>query len=162
MRRVAAVSGPPRLVDGVSAVRRNEPCPCGSGHEFKRCCEPPLKSPGTLAAQHSAVGARIQPWAFDTYPDETQAGFDEILGGCRGVVGDAELQLAGTWVLSDRELVGGRTLTELYARRPELPADERDVAARIAAARLGLLQVTGVRPRGRSSYTTSGAARTCR
>jgi hypothetical protein len=146
VRRVAGLSDPCRSVDGVSAVRRNEPCPCGSGHKFKRCCEPALKDPGTLAAQHSAVGGRIQAWAFETYPDEIRAGLDEILGGYRGVVGDAELQLVGTWLLSDRELVGGSTLTGLYARRPELPADERDVAARIAAARIGLLKVNGVRP----------------
>jgi hypothetical protein len=78
-----------------------------------------------------------------------RAGLDEVLGHCKGVVvGDADLQLAGTWVLSDRELPGGGTLSERYAQRVDVPASERDIAERIAAARLGVLLVLSV-SRGR-------------
>lgn len=62
------------------------------------------------------------------------------------VVGDADLQLAGTWVLSDRELPGGGTLSQRYAQRLDLPSGERDIAERIAAAGLGLLRVISVKP----------------
>jgi hypothetical protein len=126
---------------------RNAPCPCGSGRKFKRCCNAALAEPARVARQHNAVGDRIQAWAFDKYPDETRAGFDVLIAGRRGVVvADGDLQLVGTWVLSDRELPGGGTLARRYAAREDLSADERDVASRIAAARLRLLRIVRVAP----------------
>jgi hypothetical protein len=126
---------------------RNEPCSCRSGRKFKRCCGPLLDNPAGVAREHSAVGARIQAWAFATYPEEMKAGLDEVLGGrTTVVVGDADAQLAGTWVLSDRELAGGGTISHRYTQRLDLPSSERDIAERIAAARLGLLRVISVKP----------------
>ena len=62
------------------------------------------------------------------------------------VLGDADLALIATWTLSDRELPEGDTLAERYARRPDLPAAERDIAHRIASARLGVFCVASVQP----------------
>jgi len=131
----------------MSVTGRNEPCPCGSGRKFKRCCGPLLDSPASVAKEHSAVGARVQAWAFDTYPEEMKAGLDELLRGRKGlVVGEADAQLAVTWVLSDRVLRDGGTISQRYSERPELPSRERDIAGRIAAARLALLRVISVKP----------------
>jgi uncharacterized protein YecA (UPF0149 family) len=43
-------------------VGRNDPCPCGSGQKFKKCCyekgaEPPSSSFGDIAAAAAAIGA---------------------------------------------------------------------------------------------------------
>jgi hypothetical protein len=131
----------------MSVAGRNEPCACGSARKFKRCCGPLLDNPAGLAREHSAVGARVQAWAFEAYPEEMNAGLQEILGGRKEfVVGDADAQLAGTWVLSDRVLLGGGTIAQRYAQRPDLSLRERDIAQRIAAARLGLLRVISVKP----------------
>jgi hypothetical protein len=131
----------------MSVAGRNEPCSCGSARKFKRCCGPLLDDPAGVAKEHSAVGARVQAWAFETYPEEMKAGLVEILGGRNGfVVGDADAQLAGTWVLSDRVLPGGDTIAQRYAQRLDLPSRERDIAERIAAARLGLLRVISIKP----------------
>jgi hypothetical protein len=126
---------------------RNEPCPCGSARKFKRCCGPLLESPASVAEKHSAVGARVQAWAFETYPEEMKAGLEEVFRGRTGlVVGDADAQLAGTWVLSDHVLRGGGTFAQRYSERLDLPSHERDIAERIAAARLALLRVISVEP----------------
>ena len=131
----------------MSVAGRNEPCSCGSARKFKRCCGPLLDDPAGLAREHSAVGGRVQAWAFETYPEEMKAGLTEVLAGRKAfVVGDADAQLAGTWVLSDRVLAGGDTIAQRYAQRLDLPSRERDIAERIAAARLGLLRVISVKP----------------
>jgi len=57
-----------------------------------------------------------------------------------------DLQLIGSWMFNDRQLPGGGTAAERYAGRDDLPAGERDVARRIAAARLRLLRVAGAMP----------------
>ena len=131
----------------MSATGRNEPCPCGSGRKFKRCCGPKIEQPAEVASEHSAVGTRVQAWALETYPEEMKAGLAEVMGhGKEFDVEDVGAHLARTWVLSDRPLPGGETLAQRYARRPDLPARERDIAARIAAARLAVLRVAGVTP----------------
>jgi len=35
----------------MSAIGRNEPCPCGSGKKYKRCC--------ALKAQKASLGSRV-------------------------------------------------------------------------------------------------------
>lgn len=131
-------------------VSRNEPCPCGSGRKFKRCCNDALENPAVLAKQQSEVGSRIQAWAGEHHGEQMRAGFQDLLGGYDDVVvGDADLQLIGTWVISDRELPDGGTIAERYAGRHDISREERDVAARIANARIGLLKVEVVAP-GRS------------
>jgi len=73
--------------------------------------------------------------------------FAEITSGFADcVLGELDLQLIGSWMFNDRQLVDGGTAAERYAQRDDLPAGERDVARRIAAARLGLLRVVGAMP----------------
>lgn len=128
-------------------VSRNASCPCGSGRKFKRCCQRALEHPATIARLHNAVGLRVQAWASEHYGDEVAAAFDEIVGGRDGIVlGDGDLQLIGTWALSERRLPGGGTIALRYAQRADLADDERDIAARIAAARLTLFRVDRVMP----------------
>ncbi|MEA2189629.1 MAG: uncharacterized protein QOK16_4640 [Solirubrobacteraceae bacterium] len=132
----------------MSATSRNAPCPCGSGRKFKRCCADVLDHPQRVAKEHDAVGERIRAWAFQHHHDAIRAALADITAGHEDVVlGDADIELISTWALGDRELPGGGgTLAQRYARRPDLPADESDVARRIAAARLGVLRVVSVQP----------------
>lgn len=95
-----------------------------------------------------AVGRRIQDWSSKAFDDEITAALEEFVGPER-VMDDADIQIFATWFHNDRELAGGGTPAERYAARPELPADEREAASRIAAARLGLYRVLAVEP-GRS------------
>jgi hypothetical protein len=133
-----------------AGISRNDPCPCGSGHKFKRCCQEQLDHPAMLAQQHVAVGARIQTWAHQHHDQQIQAGLDELADGRHDLVlGDADLQLISSWVICDRELRDRETIADRYSRRADITADERDIAGRIAAARLALLTVKRIAP-GRS------------
>ena len=72
---------------------------------------------------------------------------DEITSGYTDrVLGDVDVQLIASWMLIDRRLPDGGTPVERYAQRDDLPPGERDVARRMAAARLGLLRVVRVLP----------------
>jgi hypothetical protein len=98
----------------------------------------------------NAVGSRIQAWAFERYGEQVAAAITAVVGDRDGVVlGDADLQLIGTWALSERDLPGGGTIAQRYASRGDISEQERDIASRIAAARLTLLRVDRVTP-GRS------------
>ena len=131
-------------------ISRNDRCPCGSGRKFKRCCQEQLDNPAVLAERHIAVGARIQEWAHQHHDEQIHAGIEELADGRQDLVlGDADLQLISSWVICDRELPDGETIAHRYASRTDIPVDERDIAERIAAARLALLKVDRAAP-GRS------------
>jgi len=94
-----------------------------------------------------AVGDRIQEWAYANHRDEMDAALDELVGDPRGVVfGDAEIQLIVSWQLNDRELLGGGTPAQRYARLAGLTDSERASASRIASAHLALLRVRSTDP----------------
>ena len=95
-----------------------------------------------------AVGCRIQDWSADEFDDEIGAALEDFVGPER-VMDDDDIQIFATWFHNDRELARGGTPAARYAARPELRASERDAAARIAYARLGLYRVLAVTP-GRS------------
>jgi hypothetical protein len=100
-----------------------------------------------MARDHDAVGERIQAWAFQHYREDMRAALLEITESREGlVIGDADLALIACWTLNDRELAVGGTPSQRYAEHEDLDSGERDVATRIAAARLGLLRVLGVMP----------------
>lgn len=131
----------------MSARFRNGPCPCGSGRKFKRRCADALDHPERVAQQHDAVGRRIQAWAFEHHGNAMRDAFAEITSGSADrVLGELDVQLVGSWMFNDRQLPDGGTAAERYAGRDDLPAGERDVARRIAAARLRLLRVVGAMP----------------
>lgn len=91
------------------------------------------------------VWHRIQAWALAEYRDEYRAGFELFTGGSRELDGDESLVLC-SWLHLDYRPRGRASFTEMYAARPELVADERAIARRIAQARLGLYRVLGSRP----------------
>lgn len=131
----------------MSARSRNARCPCGSGRKFKRCCADTLEHPERIAHDHAAVGKRIQAWASEHHQEAINDALGEVTAGYHDLVlGDVDLQLIASWMHNDRELPGGGSPAWRYAQREDLPAEERDIARRIASAQLGLLRVVQAMP----------------
>lgn len=56
-RRSAAVaSGKPVAIHEVRRIGRNDPCPCGSGVKFKKCCGRNLAADDTRLKRDPVVG----------------------------------------------------------------------------------------------------------
>lgn len=124
---------------------RNGPCPCGSGRTYKRCCLGEEERLARDAHLENDVGRAIADWSGATYADELADAFEEFHPESRGI--DAgEFAQFFTWFNSDRELSAGGTPVERYAARSDLDPAEREVAERIAAARLGLHRVRSIAP----------------
>lgn len=132
----------------VAEVGRNTLCPCGSGRKYKHCCLLEEERLAKQARDDSRVGQSISDWSVEQFGDELARAFEEFHPESQRI-GERDFALLLTWFCSDRELPGGGTPVERYLARPDLDADERDAAERIAAARLGLHRVRAVVP-GRS------------
>lgn len=127
----------------MGALSRNAPCPCGSGLKYKRCCLATESREHETARFEDAVGKRISTWAAAQFPDDLKAALERF-GGSGPTLDDRDMTIFVTWLCSDRELARGKPPAEHYAARADIDARERDVAARIAAARLSLQRVRGV------------------
>jgi hypothetical protein len=126
------------------SVSRNAPCPCGSGRKYKLCCLPASELVRRVARSEERVGERIRRWAEGEFPSELAAARQEYMFGMS--LDPIERELFDSWFHSDRLLADGRTPAQRYAERPDLDGGERMVAARIAAARLGIHRVIDVAP----------------
>lgn len=135
----------------MTEIGRNAPCPCGSGLKYKRCCLRREDEVALDALEAERVWGRMQSWALERFGDELYGSLKEHMDA-RGVGGeerpanDEDLSLALRWLLIDREVVADGTPARLYSKLPELSAGEREMAARIAASRLGVHRVTDVEP----------------
>lgn len=132
----------------MAKTARNAPCPCGSGRKYKHCCQLEEERLAKQARDDSRVGQSISDWTVEQFGDELAWAFEEFHPESHRI-GERDFALLITWFNSDRELPGGGTPIERYLVRPDLDPEERDVAERVAAARLGLHRVRAVVP-GRS------------
>lgn len=132
-------------------IRRNAPCPCGSGLKHKRCCLGRARELAEDAAQAERVWGEMQSWALACFGDELGAALKELMddrgvGSSERPAVDEDLSLALCWLLIDRELESGAAPAQLFSRLRELSADDRELAQRIAASRLGVHRVLDREP----------------
>lgn len=134
---------------------RNAACPCGSGRKYKHCCQLDEEQLAKQARDEGRVGRSISDWSVEQFGDELARAFEEFHPESRRI-GERDFAFLLTWFISDRELsAGGGTPIERYLARADLDPSEREVAARMAAADLGLHRVRAVEP-GRSLMLESG------
>ncbi len=147
---------------GVAKVGRNDPCPCGSGKKYKKCCL--LKqSAAPVASRPSGPESRLRE-RLDSFIERSLPR-TEIHRAMREYFGermdldertlefhpetvDAEWPAFLDWLLYDFRLSGGQTpLAKFLADRGHsLPADERAILEEWQDSAIGLLEVADMDP----------------
>ena len=145
----------------MSKIGRNEPCPCGSGKKFKKCCQALEDAvAGRRRDEDHAVRAALD-WLWKRYPDEV----DEALEyGFFGVLEDAEQRVglppqfdqmlmvnSAEWLLTEARLEFEEEDTPTSALYlgpggPLLTAHGRGWLEEIGKRPLSLYEVRQVRP----------------
>jgi len=119
---------------------RNDPCPCGSGKKYKRCCGSARRPPDAgVEGDHHRLVEEVTGWAEREFPGELRSALLELLGDRREITEDEE-NWAAAWFLHDRELSGGGTPLERYASAGPDP-QVRELAASHARAKLRFWRV---------------------
>jgi hypothetical protein len=131
-------------------IGRNEPCPCGSGKKYKRCClakdEQAARPPGRdLHDLDHRLFVDMGTWARRRFHAETARMYDEypIDFGER----DEHLALFGAWVTYERK-IDGRVLADWYLeeRGRNLLGHERAWLTAQLASWLSVWEVVEVEP----------------
>jgi hypothetical protein len=124
---------------------RNDPCPCGSGKKYKRCCGSARQAEGASTERdHGRLVEAVTGWAEREFPGELRAALLEFVGERRKITEDEE-NWAAAWFLHDRELPGGGTPLERYAGAGPDPR-LREAAASHAQAKLRFWRVLDAWP----------------
>jgi hypothetical protein len=142
---------------------RNDPCPCGSGQKYKKCCLP--KAEAARAAQRPRVTPRetAMPKIL-RFADSPQFDRDHDIADVMfwaGFLDDMDDDEADkllesddasakyyAWFIWDLDVDEGRTVADLFVeqRGRSLGPDERAFIDRMRASCLGLYQVDGIEP----------------
>lgn len=120
---------------------RNEPCPCGSGAKFKRCCLLGLDAVANEMRARDALFKRIIDWVRDAHVDIlNEADEDTFL--VRTLRGTTGRSMSLIWALNDRRpRDGGPTLMTRFLRSVELDPSEAEMVRGLIGARLDVLRV---------------------
>ncbi len=124
-------------------VGRNEPCPCGSGNKFKKCCLPAVREAAAAEVEAGSVDAdpgdtglidKAVSFAHSRHRAEVESALGEFTGilrlaGAFDSGDDEPVRLQSVfidWLLFGRRGSEGRTLGEEFARvrSEKLTADQ--------------------------------------
>jgi hypothetical protein len=144
----------------VTAVGRNDPCPCGSGVKYKRCCLGKAATPRgafTAAERDQALAALFrfaEREEFLEAHERAEASFwgdlDELPADELDELMDDEQSQFGylTWFAFDFVLDDGRLVVEHFLERhgERLRAGEREYLSRMRASHLRPYEVLEVAP----------------
>lgn len=148
----------------MTKIGRNDPCPCGSGKKYKKCCMARERERRRAAAESPSEAAtrRAIAWLYDSHEEQVRDGFEEFLS-CVGPVDLAAIEdlpeeMMGVvlinfheWFLADGVLwledgeVPVRDLL-LGPSGPRFPVREREWMEAFLGTPLGLYEVVEARP----------------
>ena len=138
--------------NAVPAEMRNEPCPCGSGKKYKKCCGVPRIVPPERREFESLARSMTALLLGDDFASLAEVAlnrwdrlhlvsgsFEEGMEKCPAPAREALALFAGADMA-----VAGITLLEALLREEQFSAEERAVAERLAASCVSLWRVEDV------------------
>jgi hypothetical protein len=123
---------------------RNEPCPCGSGTKYKRCCLVRLDAVARELRDRDAFLGGLIAWLRSEHEQEIEEAGSHTawIRMLRGITGRS---MSMVWAINDyRPADGGPPLIHRYGARAEVSETERAIARGLADARLDAYRVRSV------------------
>ena len=145
----------------MSVVGRNDPCPCGSGLKFKRCClnKTAAVTPSYRPAERNSALEKLMRFsARDEFDEKHKAAVELFWGDWLAeepdddldeVIKSESVNLAyHSWFAYDFDLGEGRTLFDLFFEREarKLGAGERNFLEGVRGSHLRLYEILEVKP----------------
>jgi hypothetical protein len=132
---------------------RNDPCPCGSGKKYKKCCLGAVQSAQSADRQRAAAHEldermvrTLRAFAAERYGATWEAASDKLVRAAGEEVPLLQ-QLAVPWSVYEA-LVDGKRIVDVFAEEYDrrLTREERDWLASQRTARLSIWEVTSCEP----------------
>jgi hypothetical protein len=125
-RTATGLSDASLSVTTMREIGRNDPCPCGSGFKYKRCCLDVAQAAGRIACEAEERIRDLGDWVRDEHLASWRTAYEQQLmplNGFGGVPADFAAWLE-TWLVCDAPIIGGITPLDASAPLDPSPADE--------------------------------------
>jgi hypothetical protein len=110
-------------------VGRNDPCPCGSGKKYKKCCLPKTRGQRKVDEDEKDLRDAILEFAAaDRFSHDWERALDMYKGGSEdiGFEGTVEEVMFMDWVIHDYPCVGsGEPIVTIFAKEKSSTLNER-------------------------------------
>lgn len=134
-------------------VGRNEPCPCGSGLKYKKCCVNNA-SVGYSRAERMSARTKLLDYVAHSLGSEDDVALDEFWSGLDDIDADADPQVSAVseqifddWSVFDYELEGGGVMADRFiAAKPNLSEGERAYLRILKSSSMRLYEVEDLVP----------------
>jgi hypothetical protein len=145
----------------VSVVGRNDPCPCGSGRKFKKCClsKTGAVMPSYHPAERSSAMAKLMRFAARSkFKEIHQAALALFWGDwlweepdhqLKKVMSSEPVEIAyNSWFAFDFDCGGGRRMLEIFldSEGTQLSSGELNYLQGMRGSHLRLYEILGVKP----------------
>lgn len=134
-------------------VGANEPCPCGSGKKYKKCCRDKLAAERYSREDRLTLLAKLDDFIHEHRRDEFRVGFGELWGDLLEGLTSMPADIAAissdvlrSWFIFDREDDGGETPFESFAVHALLTSGERAFLTTLHRSTMRLYEVADVVP----------------
>jgi len=136
-------------------IGRNDPCPCGSGKKYKRCClQQGGAPPGFVADDRNSALAKLDRFVRKELGREDDAEYASFYGPWEDRIEELDEQQTATsesvydmWFFCDARLsTGGCVIDEFLERGPLLSPGERRYLRRLRETALRLYEVDDMSP----------------
>ena len=134
---------------------RNDPCPCGSGKKYKRCClDRDRSGPATTREERASALSRLTQFAEERLGLEEDVAYEEFYGRWEDRVDELDddwTQLSDAafdmWFLFDYRMdAGGRVVDLFLAGDPPLGAGERAYLEQLRGTAMRLYEIVDLSP----------------
>lgn len=135
-------------------IGANDPCPCGSGNKYKRCCRDAAVAPSYGPEDRGTAFAKLDAYIDKHLDEENEAAFDEFWSSVGG--DDDELprdflpasnDAFDMWFVFDRQLADGRVPVEAFlGASRDLTPRERLFLQSLRHSTLRLYEIVDVVP----------------
>ena len=137
----------------IMKIGRNDPCPCGSGKKYKKCCSGKTGLSFTKEDRWSALST-LKRFAQEVMGPEVREAFIDFYGPHEDQLEDLDQhwydlssQVFDMWLLFDHEPPTGTRIVDIFLDvDPPVSPGEREYLSRVRDTVLRLYEVEDARP----------------
>jgi hypothetical protein len=135
-------------------VGRNEPCPCGSGRKFKKCCQERLAATHFTQADRAQALTKLDRFVAEELGPEDDAAYEEFWGPLVDRAGELDDHASeqsdaifDSWFSFDCQLLEGRPAVDPFLElQGDLPAGQRAFLEMLRETSMRLYEVMDAVP----------------
>jgi hypothetical protein len=137
----------------VSKPGANDPCPCGSGKKYKKCCRDSAASTAYTLGERASAYAKLNDFIDERFGEEENLAYEEFWGRFLDEADELPDDIAQTsefiqevWFAADEPVADGQTVLDVLFVEGELTSGEKAFLSALRRSSMRLYEAVEVVP----------------